>query len=506
MGICSSNQDSFQRLLMMSDEQNKYGIGNATPGRLSSVPSPSVVACEMASDSYADIDHRQAVGLSGRAVHWFWMVALPLILGISGLVIFQRTDWDMRLARSYFDPVAKMWPQGDHGVYLWLLKFGPMPAVFLGVICLIVYLVGSSMSVKLYRYRKPALYFLLCLIIGPGILANAVFKDHWGRPRPEQVSEFGGFSAYHGPLSFDPGVAGKSFPCGHATMGFAFFAFALLFWRSHRRVAWVLIALSVGYGVLIGVARMSQGAHFASDVLMAGVLIWLVSVILYGYMKPDELPVMDERVIAKKPMPRLLAAVLILACGLVSLATPYRSKVSCAKKDTQAKNLEVQCSGSVSIMPGDSFSFVGESSGFGMPASKVKVARLTGEDSFTLALRTSGWFTELNQRYNVTLPIQSGGKCDLVSTGRKSEWSFDLRGQSPKSGAEWSLDTEGRPDLVQLLTDAKTNWSVRWLDTDDHQREQMLIHGTDANCVITIKSPQKPSVLFVNADKASTVQ
>ena len=33
---------------------------------------------------------------------------------------------------------------------------------------------------------------LLTLVLAPGVVANLVFKEHWSRPRPIDVTEFGG--------------------------------------------------------------------------------------------------------------------------------------------------------------------------------------------------------------------------------------------------------------------------------------------------------------------------
>src|SRR5215471_2803901 len=50
----------------------------------------------------------------------------------------------------------------------------------------------------LYRRRpaadavRQAVYLAACFIVGPGLIANTLFKDNWGRPRPTQVAAFGG--------------------------------------------------------------------------------------------------------------------------------------------------------------------------------------------------------------------------------------------------------------------------------------------------------------------------
>ena len=40
-------------------------------------------------------------------------------------------------------------------------------------------------------YKKAA-FLVLTLALGSGIIANVIFKDHWGRFRPISVTEFGG--------------------------------------------------------------------------------------------------------------------------------------------------------------------------------------------------------------------------------------------------------------------------------------------------------------------------
>ncbi|HBH49073.1 MAG TPA: PAP2 family protein, partial [Bacteroidales bacterium] len=40
--------------------------------------------------------------------------------------------------------------------------------------------------------RRWALMMILTIVLGPGLLVNATFKDNWGRPRPNEIVEFGG--------------------------------------------------------------------------------------------------------------------------------------------------------------------------------------------------------------------------------------------------------------------------------------------------------------------------
>ncbi|MET0407801.1 MAG: phosphatase PAP2 family protein [Hyphomicrobium sp.] len=117
------------------------------------------------------------------------------------------------------------------------------------------------------------LFFAASLLIGPGLVGNAILKDNWGRARPVQIVEFGGQKTYSPPLlPADQCDHNCSFVAGEASMMFTtFFAAALLFPALARR----LIITGVVLGLFSGLIRMSQGAHFLSDVVFAGVTMAL---------------------------------------------------------------------------------------------------------------------------------------------------------------------------------------------------------------------------------------
>jgi membrane-associated PAP2 superfamily phosphatase len=107
------------------------------------------------------------------------------------------------------------------------------------------------------------------MALGPGLIINAIFKDNWGRPRPRSIQELGGTHTYH--RIWEKGVAGdgRSFPSGHASMGFFLMTPFFVLRKNARRWANAFLTFGIAYGVLIGLGRMIQGGHFASDVLWA---------------------------------------------------------------------------------------------------------------------------------------------------------------------------------------------------------------------------------------------
>lgn len=159
------------------------------------------------------------------------------------------------------------------------------------------YLLGAAASALLvagffwgraHRYRKTALFFVLLLSLGPGLLGSPLVKDHWGRPRPRQVQLFGGDSRYHQIWERGEVGAGRSFPSGHVSAAFSLVApYFLLRGRAPLRARLALIGC-VCYGVAMGFARMAQGGHFLTDILWTAGAVYLVGLALYYLLRLDQ--------------------------------------------------------------------------------------------------------------------------------------------------------------------------------------------------------------------------
>jgi lipid A 4'-phosphatase len=136
----------------------------------------------------------------------------------------------------------------------------------------------------LWRFDRNALIFLVvALALGPGILVNTVLKDHWGRARPFQVEEFGGSRQFTpAPLPADQCERNCSFVSGHAALGFSLVAFAFLLPAGPRRNQ--AIAAAIGFGALVGFARIAAGHHFLSDVVYAGLAIFATTWLLHRWL------------------------------------------------------------------------------------------------------------------------------------------------------------------------------------------------------------------------------
>lgn len=114
-------------------------------------------------------------------------------------------------------------------------------------------------------------FLLLGLLIGPGLVANVVLKDNWGRARPRDVAAFGGTASFTPALLPATQCAKNcSFVAGDAAFGFFLSAAGYVVRASRRRrVFWSGMAA----GLVFGGARVALGAHFPSDVLFAGIFM-----------------------------------------------------------------------------------------------------------------------------------------------------------------------------------------------------------------------------------------
>lgn len=187
---------------------------------------------------------------------------------------------DVAVSRLFYD-------SGD-GFFLadWLpvrVVEASVPWIVRGMIALAVAAIFrlSVLRRPLWRLDRKALIFLItAMVVGPGLIANTALKDHWGRARPYQIAEFGGAHQFTpAPLPADQCERNCAFVSGHAALGFALVGFALLLPSGGRRR--VAIAAALGFGALVGFARIAAGRHFLSDVTYAGLIVVATSWLLY---------------------------------------------------------------------------------------------------------------------------------------------------------------------------------------------------------------------------------
>jgi lipid A 4'-phosphatase len=128
---------------------------------------------------------------------------------------------------------------------------------------------------------KKIAYLVCVLALGPGLMVNVVLKNHWGRARPDQIEVFGGNKQFTIPFVWSGECESNcSFVSGHASVGFYGVAGAFLL-GPYQIYG---IAISIFYGMLIGLGRIMQGGHFLSDVVFSFFLVYAIARMLYYLM------------------------------------------------------------------------------------------------------------------------------------------------------------------------------------------------------------------------------
>lgn len=132
---------------------------------------------------------------------------------------------------------------------------------------------GATFNAPRARALKIALGSLL---IGPGLIANVLLKDFWGRPRPFETLDFGGSLAFveAGSLA-GTCISNCSFVSGEAA-GAGWLLCLIFFVPSPARftLAFPLAAISL----IAPALRLAFGAHYLSDVVLG----WLLSLVIFA--------------------------------------------------------------------------------------------------------------------------------------------------------------------------------------------------------------------------------
>jgi membrane-associated PAP2 superfamily phosphatase len=210
------------------------------------------------------------------------------VAAVVGLVFGVWPDLDLELAALFFDlQRGGFWRSFDpfylraRDLATWLVALVAAPAVI-------------AVIAKLVWPRRPLampgraiVLMLVTLALGPGILSNLLLKDHWGRPRPIDVAQFGGdehFRPWWDPRGDCP--KNCSFVAGEPS-GAAWTLTPALLAPPQWRVLGTAAALA--FTAAVGLLRMAAGAHFFSDVVFAAaftfLLIWLAHGWLYRWTR-----------------------------------------------------------------------------------------------------------------------------------------------------------------------------------------------------------------------------
>ena len=236
------------------------------------------------------------------------LIALAIAV-FTGVVFGLYPELDLRVARYFY-----AFEDANHNTFalriypplmlardvgLWIGTVLVAPAVAAFVIKLIL------PRRKLLVSGRAIVFLIATMALAPGLLVNVVLKDHWGRPRPIDVRQFGGnehFVAWWDPRGDCPGNC--AFVSGDVAGAFWTLAPAALAPPQWRALAYGA-ALALGTGM--AAIRVMAGAHFPSDVIFAGVftflIVWIVYALIYRWRRTRLSDDDVERTIERMALP-----------------------------------------------------------------------------------------------------------------------------------------------------------------------------------------------------------
>lgn len=225
------------------------------------------------------------------------LIALGIAL-LTGVVFALFPEFDVAIARLFHAPDL------PHEARF-ALALNPTAMILrdtsMMVVAILVAPAVIALVLKLARpgarmlIRGRAVVFLIStLLLGPLLAANIILKDNWGRPRPRDLVQFGGTEQFL--PWWDPRGTCRdncSFVAGEmagATWTLAPAALAPPQWRA------LAYAGALTFAGAVGLLRISFGGHFVTDVVFAGVIMFLIIWVTHGLLYRWRVPITDEAI------------------------------------------------------------------------------------------------------------------------------------------------------------------------------------------------------------------
>ncbi len=345
-----------------------------------------------------------------------------VLLGLAAVaaIVFTATPLDLAASRAFYHP-DRPDPWSGSSWLPWALLYRAAPWITASLVLLGLLATAYGALRNRDAPRRNGAFLLLAIVVGPGLLVNFVLKDHWGRPRPRDVVEFGGAAPYVAPL-VPSREGGTSFPCGHCSAGFLLAA-GWWVWR-RQRPSWARASLAAGLGTgfALGLGRMAAGGHFLSDVVASGLLALGVAHVLHDHVlrvedaePPRPAPAARARLQSAWAALAAAGGVLVL---LALFATPHGASIAAriplARSPRPPWTLEVSAQrANIDLLLVDEAPEIvvdGELHGFGLPtstlATKVDVVD-AARPIVRFRIVQTGWFTDLDGAARLRVPVEA---------------------------------------------------------------------------------------------------
>lgn len=196
------------------------------------------------------------------------------LAGIICTILFIFPGLDIQISEVFYNGQSAF-TYGQNKFLLSVFHFVPLLTYTAAIIYITVLLCQFFFRRKV---SKIILYLILTMVIGPGLIVNSLLKENFGRARPRDIIEFGGNLSFEKALIISNQCQTNcSFTSGHAAAAYYFTNLSFIVPR--RRFARYFLPAML-YGTLVGIMRIAQGGHFASDIAFSCLIILLVNLLV----------------------------------------------------------------------------------------------------------------------------------------------------------------------------------------------------------------------------------
>lgn len=208
-----------------------------------------------------------------------WLAGLGFLIPV--IFIGEFTMVDVWVQDLFFNAETGNWLIGRRDVLPRALFYtGPKYAIILLGVALITLLLGKRRWRDRWGVTRTGLIAAI-LVIGLVPALIGFMKGATGVYCPWDIRRYGGPAPYvrvfeSHPLNDIPDYAGRGFPAGHASGGFALIGLLALA-RTGRQEK-LVITLALGMGWWMGTYQLAKGAHYLSHNFVTMGITWLVFV------------------------------------------------------------------------------------------------------------------------------------------------------------------------------------------------------------------------------------
>ncbi len=250
--------------------------------------------------------------ISALLVGGFLALILTLLFRMEGYAYNFSTEsfekvvgaLDLSITSTFYEDGEWLYGQGDFWQFLNDNDVSLMGALGLIVLAMITVGIVGRADPKRRIWLRYGWFVLFNTVVIAGLVVNVIFKGMWGRWRPRHTVFFGGDQPFY--AVWDPAWAiqpesigsGVSFPSGHPTAIASYLAIFFIFnhpelmahllgefkeWKVKLClfIKWFSFVMASLGAILMGVARIVVGAHFASDVLWTLIFTFALTPFIY---------------------------------------------------------------------------------------------------------------------------------------------------------------------------------------------------------------------------------